>query len=199
MADTHFNRRIFQAFSVKLWTVLVQIILSHFCLPKNDSTSPTFPLLPCRDARFCADFPASCLMWCGIAPLSCRDAKFLFVFPASRYYMGQFCSEMEHDAKFCADFFASCPVCLSGSVFFWGGLNGGMDYTILKTPVSYSSKPSERYRARAAVRDGFDVKYSDGFRSQPVVDSPVACSCSTEVRTYSTAACTRARPTPWPR
>jgi hypothetical protein len=52
------------------------------------------------------------LLWCEIAPLSCRDAKFLFVFPASRYYMGLFCSEMEHDAKFCADFFASCPVCM---------------------------------------------------------------------------------------
>ena len=58
--------------------------------------------------------------------------------------MGLFCSEMEHDAKFCADFFASCPVCLSGSIFFGGGMNGGMGYTILKTPVSYSSKPSER-------------------------------------------------------
>ena len=120
--------------------------------------------------------------------------------------MGLFCSEMEHDAKFCADFFASCPVWVSGGVFFWGGMNGGMDYTILKTPVSYSSKPSERYRARAAVRDGFDVKYSDGLRSQPVVDfpvvesfSPVACSCSPAERTYSTAACTRARPTPGPR
>jgi hypothetical protein len=112
---------------------------------------------------------------------------------------------MEHDAKFCADFFASCPVCLSGSVFGWG-MNDGMDYTILKTPVSYSSKPSERYRARAAVRLGLDVRYSDGLRSQPVVDSPieesfspVVCSCSPVVRTYSTAACTRVRPTPWPR
>ena len=76
--------------------------------------------------------------------------------------MGQFCSEMEHDAKFCADFFASCPVCLSGSVFFFGGgMNGGMDYTILKTPVSYSSKPSERYNALAAVRDGLEVRYRD--------------------------------------
>ena len=52
------------------------------------------------------------LWWCEIAPLSCRDAKFCFVFPASRYYMGLFCSEMEHDAKFCADFFASCPLCM---------------------------------------------------------------------------------------
>ena len=60
-------------------------------------------------------------------------------------------------------------------VFFWGGgMNGGMDYTILKTPVWYSSKPSDRYRARAAVRDGFDVRYNDGLRSQPVVDFPAA-------------------------
>ena len=88
--------------------------------------------------------------------------------------MGLLCSDMEHDAKFCADFFASCPLCLIGLVFFWGGMNGGMDYTILKTPVSYSSKPSERYRARAAVRDGFDVRYNDGLRSQPVVDFPAA-------------------------
>lgn len=121
VADTLFNRRIFHAFPMKPWTVLVQTILFTFLSSQKRPTSPTFPLLPCRDARFFADFPASCLMWCGIVPLSCRDAKFLFVFPASRYYMGLFCSEMEHDAKFCADFFASCPVCLSGSIFFWGG------------------------------------------------------------------------------
>lgn len=145
VADTLFNRRIFHAFPMKPWTVLVRTIIFTFLSSKNDSTSPTFPLLPCRDARFCAVFLASCpvlcgicsfrvvtqsfllfslrrvLLWCEIAPLSCRDAKFLFVFPASRYYMGLFCSEMEHDAKFCADFFASCPVCLSGSIFFWGG------------------------------------------------------------------------------
>ena len=121
VADTHFTRRIFHAFPVKPWKVLVRTILFTFLSSPNDLTSPTFPLLSCRDARFFEVFFASCPMWCGIAGLSCRDAKFLFVFPASRYYMGLFCSEMEHDVKFCADFFASCPVCLSGSVFFLGG------------------------------------------------------------------------------
>lgn len=143
VADTRHDRRIFHAFPVKPWKVLVRTILFTFLSSPNDLTSPTFPLLSCRDASFlkfslrrvlCGAGLRPCraatqgfvlislrrvLLWCEIALSSCRDAKFCYVFSASRYYMGLFCSEMQHDAKFCADFFASCPVCLSGSVF-WG-------------------------------------------------------------------------------
>ena len=197
VADTHFTRRIFHAFPVKPWMVLVRTILFTFLSSPNDLTSPTFPLLSCRDARFFAVFPASCPVLCGVCSFPYRDAKFCYVFSSSCSVLCGVCSFRIVTQSICLfslrrgiiwDCFAVKwnttqsfvqtslrrvrYVCLV--VFFWGGLNGGMDYTILKTPVSYSSKPSERYRARAAVRDGFDVRYSDGLRSQPVVDFPIA-------------------------
>ena len=52
MADTHHDRRIFHAFPMKPWMVLVRTILFTFLSSPNDSTSPTFPLLSCRDASF---------------------------------------------------------------------------------------------------------------------------------------------------
>lgn len=109
VADTHFTCRIFHAFPVKPWMVLVRTILFTFLSSPNDLTSPTFPLLSCRDARFFEVFFASCPMWCGIAPLSCRDAKFCYVFPASCPVLCGVCSFPYRDAKFFAVFSASCP------------------------------------------------------------------------------------------
>ena len=62
-----------------------------------------------RDAKFRADFPASCLCYLSSVSLSVRDAKFLADFPASCLCYLSSEPLSFSDAKFRADFPASCP------------------------------------------------------------------------------------------
>ena len=77
MADTHLNRRIFHAFPMKPWTVLVQTILFTFLSSQKRPTSPTFSLLPCRDAKFCYVFSASCPVLCCVCSFRAATQGFV--------------------------------------------------------------------------------------------------------------------------